>query len=415
MNSYFIQSALLPQGWCDAVRVTTEQGVFKTIEFNAKAQRKDQHLGVVIPAVTNAHSHVFQRAMAGLSEYKSDLNADSFWSWRELMYQLAGDLDNESLYQIAMSCYTEMLDAGYASVCEFHYVHRAKTDETDFISHSEILLQAAAEVGLPITLLPVLYAFSGVDDCPLNPEQKRFELSVDEYIELFHHLQGQLRVNQSLGLCFHSIRAVNQTQMKKVINALPENAPIHIHIAEQQAEVDQSMAHYGLRPVAWLFENFTIDHRWNLVHATHLDNNEIKLIADSGAVAVLCPLTEANLGDGIFPMPAYKSQGGVWAIGSDSHVEIKPQNELKMLEYSQRLYHQQRNICCDLNQPNVGTWLWLQAVKGGNQSGGVQGSGMEVGRTAHVLELTSKNTLKPAQTLDAWIFSDHINSAARFL
>lgn len=417
MNSYFLQSALLPQGWQHNVRVSVKLGRIKSVELNAKPQSNDQTLGVVIPAMPNVHSHVFQRAMAGLSEYKT-AGRDSFWSWRELMYQLAEQLDAETLYQVAKKCYIEMLQAGYASVCEFHYVHRAKDDLKDFYSHSEILLKAADEVGLPITMLPVLYAFSGVGDKPLNAEQQRFELSVDEYIELYRHLQDKLKANQNLGICFHSIRAVNKVQMQTVIDSLPKNVPIHIHIAEQQAEIDQSIEHLGMRPVTWLFDNFQVDKRWNLVHATHLDDSEIKLIAASGAVAVLCPLTEANLGDGIFPMPDFKKQGGTWAIGSDSHIEIKPQQELKMLEYSQRLIHQQRNVCADGKHAHVGTWQWLQAVAGGNQASGQTSSqagdqklaGIEVGCLGQVVELVTDENMGAEQTLDAWIFSDQVKS-----
>ena len=332
------------------------------------------------------------------------------------MYQLANEMDHESLYQVAKNCYQEMLDAGYASVCEFHYVHRSKDNPNDFISHSELLLKAAAEVGLPITLLPVLYAFSAVGDQPLNPLQKRFELSVDEYVSLFNHLATQLGKDQNLGICFHSIRAVNQQQMQAVIDALPDDVPIHLHIAEQQAEIDQSLAFHGLRPVEWLYQHFKVDQRWSLVHATHLNDREVELIANSGAVAVICPLTEANLGDGIFPMPAYMGLNGNWAIGSDSHVEIKPQQELKMLEYSQRLKYQQRNVCCTPEHPHVGTWLWLQAIKGGNQASGVRLAGIEKGAKARVVELTyAASQDKPENVLDGWVFSDRVTSKSKQL
>jgi len=412
MNSYFFQSVLLPSGWQDNVRVTVKNGQYQSVEAVQSPQTQDKLLGCVIPQMPNVHSHVFQRAMAGLSEYRSDLADDNFWSWRDLMYQVADQLDSETLYQVAKNCYTEMRDAGYASVCEFHYVHRAKDEKSDFFSHSEVLLKAAAEVGLPITLLPVLYAFSAVGDKPLKAEQKRFELAVSEYIELFNHLQPQLQANQKLGICFHSIRAVNQQQMRAVIDALPDDIPIHIHIAEQQAEIDQSIEHYGMRPVAWLFKHFKVNHRWNLVHATHLDESEINLIADSGAVAVLCPLTEANLGDGIFPMPAFKDSGGIWAIGSDSHIEIQPQNELKMLEYSQRLQNQQRNVCCENSQPHVGTWMWLQAVAGGNQACGLLASGIAVGNSSRVIELKSAPAMTAEETLDCWVFSDRTEATS---
>ncbi len=424
MQSYFFKSALLPKGWCQGVRVSTSEGVFKAVETNCQARPEDRCFNQVIPAIPNVHSHVFQRAMAGLSEYRKapmvgSLNSggsvDSFWSWRDLMYQLAQQMDGQSLYQIAVQCYTQMRDAGYASVCEFHYLHRDKERSEDFFSHSEILLKAAAEVGLPITLLPVLYAFSAVGEKPLNPEQRRFELSVDEYIELYNHLQTKLQDRQNLGICFHSIRAVNQQQMQAVIDALPQDAPIHIHIAEQQAEIDQAIKYYGTRPVTWLFDHFKVDKRWCLVHATHLDEHEVKLIADSGAVTVICPLTEANLGDGIFPMPAYMANDGVWAIGSDSHIEIQPQQELKILEYSQRLWHQQRNVCCDDRQPHVGTWLWLRAVAGGNQACQLIRNGIEVGCSARVIDLQPTNVMNAESALDGWIFSDQVKAVASTL
>ncbi len=406
MNSYFFKSALLPDGWQSNVRLTVEQGIIQTVVVNTKPQAQDVHKSVVIPAMPNVHSHVFQRAMAGLTEYKSQ-GQDSFWSWRDLMYQMANELDADTLYAVAKRCYTEMAAAGFASVCEFHYVHRAKDQPEDYISHSKIILQAAADVGLPITFLPVLYAYSGVGEQPLHAEQQRFELSTDEYIDLFKQLQAVLQDQQKLGICFHSIRAVSLDQMHTLIEALPEDAPIHIHIAEQQAEVEQSLAHHQMRPVSWLFKHFEVNQRWCLVHATHLDATEITALATSGAVAVLCPLTEANLGDGIFPMPAYQTAHGVWAIGSDSNIEIQPQQELKMLEYSQRLATQQRNVCCSQSEPHVGTWMWLQAVAGGNQASGFEVAGIAAGSPASVVELVSKNTqLQAAQVLDGWIFSD---------
>jgi len=415
MNSYFLKSALLPSGWQADVRVTTDQGFFTEITTDTSVQPGDEVLDVVIPALPNIHSHVFQRAMAGRTEYKS-AGQDSFWSWRELMYQLANDIDADDLYRIAKDCYAEMQAAGYASVCEFHYVHRDLKDPDNYYRHAEVLLQAAAEVGLPITLMPVLYAFSAVGEQPLHAEQKRFELSVDEYLDLWQHLQKKLQPAQTLGLCFHSIRAVSQQQMQQLIEAVPQDTPIHIHIAEQQAEVQQALDHYGLRPVQWLFKHFEVNERWCLVHATHLDDEEVKQLAASGAVAGLCPLTEANLGDGIFPMPAYQQAGGHWAIGSDSHIEINPASELKMLEYSQRLHHQQRNVCCDAAQPHVGTWMWLQAVAAGNQISGMPVAGLAVGQPAAVINLTPEsNDQQAPQVLDGWVFSDRTEYNSRRL
>jgi len=413
MNSYFFQSALLPDGWHQRVRAEVVNGVFRDVQVDAKPQPNDTHMGVVIPAMPNAHSHVFQRAMAGQAEYQSPAmgsGQDSFWTWRERMYQLANELDHEQLFQVAKACYQEMRRAGYASVCEFHYLHRRLDDPSDYLSHSVALLQAAADVGLPITLLPVLYAYSAVGDQPLNSQQRRFGLSVSEYLDLHERLRPQLQAEQQLGICFHSIRAVNQEQMNAVIEALPNEAPIHIHIAEQTAEVDQALAQYGQRPVAWLMDHFAVDRRWNLVHATHLDESEIRQLADCGAVAVLCPLTEANLGDGIFPLPPFRQQHGRWAIGSDSQVEIQPQQELKMLEYSQRLQHHQRNVFCTEEQPHVGTWQWLQAVQGGNQACGCQTAGISNGALSAVVELSGPDPMVgSAQLLDAWIFTDRVS------
>lgn len=415
MNSYFLQSALLPDGWHRNVRVTVKDGIFEHIELNAKAQTSDQAMTHVIAAMPNAHSHVFQRAMAGLSEFRSS-EGDDFWSWRDLMYRLANRLDNTTLYAVAKACYTEMRQAGYASVCEFHYVHRLREDAQDFLTHSKTLLKAADEVGLPITFLPVLYAYAGAGEKPLSAEQRRFELSTQEYISLFKQLQKVLQPQQQLGICFHSLRAVNQQQMQQVLKALPNDAPVHIHIAEQQAEVEQTLKHLGQRPVAWLFDHFKVNKRWALVHATHLDDEEVQQLAKSGAVAVLCPLTEANLGDGIFPMPAYQAHMGRWAIGSDSHIEIKPQQELKMLEYSQRLKHQQRNVCCDQNQPHVATWMWLQALDAGCQASGGIGHGIKKGNRAAVIELFPEDREKQAElALDDWVFSDRTQSIAHLL
>ena len=411
MNSYFFQSALLPDGWHDNVRVTVKDGQYQSVELNQSATEQHQVFDCVVPQMPNVHSHVFQRAMAGLSEYRS-ADEDDFWSWRDLMYRLANEMDEASLYQIAKSCYLEMKHAGYASVCEFHYLHRHKDHANDFLTHSKVILQAAADVGLNITLLPVLYAYAGPGNQALTAKQKRFELSVDEYIALYQQLTTELKPNQKLGICFHSLRAVNVEQMQCVIAALPKEAPIHIHIAEQQAEIDAIKQHHGMRPVEFLYHHFKVDHRWCLVHATHLNQQEIQLIAKSGAVAGICPLTEANLGDGVFPMPAYMLQGGKLAIGSDSHIEIKPANELKMLEYSQRLKRQKRNVCCDAEQVHVGTWLWLQAVAGGSQVSAQPLAGIADGQMAGIIELNNEQKYKPASVLDTWIFADCIAAKA---
>jgi len=409
MNSYFFQSALLPDGWHEGVRVLVEQGRYTAIATGVEPVEGEPQHGVVIPQMPNAHSHVFQRAMAGHSEYRSQ-DADDFWSWRELMYRLANEMDEDQFYQVALDCYTEMKQAGYLAVCEFHYLHRSKSQPMDYLSHGRILLKAAAKAGLDITLLPVLYAFAGVGDQPLSEAQQRFELSVDEYLNYFSALSPELATGQQLGICFHSLRAVNLKQMQEVLECLPADLPVHIHIAEQTAEVEAIKQQFGMRPVAWLHAHFAVNERWNLVHATHLDDQEVHLLARSGAVAVLCPLTEANLGDGIFPMPAFMAHGGRWSIGSDSHIEINPAGELKMLEYSQRLQQQQRNVCCDQQQPHVASWLWSQAVTGGAQSHQQAVGGFRVGHRAAVIELLPATQMPAATCLDAWVFADQVRS-----
>ncbi len=411
MKSYFFEHALLPEGWTQGVRVVVESGRYVSVENGQVKQAKDECHDVVIPAMPNAHSHVFQRAMAGLSEYKTQDN-DSFWSWRDLMYRLANQISSDQLYVLAKSVYQDMLDAGYSAVCEFHYVHRDLDDRANALNMSKAVMQAAHDVGLPLTMLPVMYAYAGMGDAPLSAEQQRFELSVDEYIQLYQQLDGVKFPEQRVGICFHSIRAVNQSMMSKVLNVLPNDVPVHIHIAEQQGEIDQSLAFYGKRPVEWLFDHFDVDARWSLVHATHLTEQESAMIADSQAIAVLCPLTEANLGDGVFDMPRFMLKQGIWAIGSDSHIELNPAEELKMLEYSQRLVQQQRNVCCDEDQSHVGTWLWLNAIFGGAQSAALPVAGIAQGQSGQVIVLNKPTDQiqcdRPETLLDAWVFSDYV-------
>lgn len=409
MNSYFFKSALLPTGWQSNVRVETEHGFYHRITIDATPQVQDQVFNVVIPQMPNIHSHVFQRAMAGLSEYRSHQD-DDFWSWRDLMYQLASDMDAERLYGIAKKCYREMKQAGYSSVCEFHYLHRDKYNTSDYLTHSKVILQAAADVGLNITLLPVLYAYAGVGEQPLSVEQKRFELSVAEYLDLLKQLQNCLEKGQKLGVCFHSLRAVSAKQMAEIINNTPDDWPIHIHIAEQQAEVDALLEQTGKRPVEYLMTEFDVDQRWCLVHATHLNDTEVELIAHSRAVVGLCPLTEANLGDGVFPMPSFMQHSGRFGIGSDSHIEINPSGELRMLEYSQRLTSQKRNVCCDSDQSHVGTWLWLKAVAGGAQITAQNVRGIALRQQAGIININTDTADSPDSVLDAYVFSDGVDA-----
>ena len=409
MDSYFFTEALLPQGWQSNVRVEIKDGVIHSVESNVDADSTERRFGPVIAAMPNCHSHVFQRAMAGQAEYRSSAQ-DDFWSWRQHMYQLANRITVDDMYDIARQTYQEMYAAGYACVCEFHYVHRVLNDAADYWSMSDAVLQAAADVGMGLTLLPVLYSYSALGERPLLPEQQRFGLNVHEYLQLLEKLDKRLRSGQRLGVCFHSIRAVSEVQMHQVLAEVADATSIHIHIAEQQAEVDQALDFYHKRPVDWLLSEFSVNKNWCLVHATHVNAYEQERLAESGAIAGLCPLTEANLGDGIFPLKSYQEFGGRFAIGSDSHIEINPAAELKMLEYSQRLQHQQRNVACDAQYAHVGSYLWQQAHAGGVASSGLPYAGIQAGERAALVVLENQGEIQQSGEilLDRWIFSDQL-------
>ena len=326
-----------------------------------------------LPGIPNAHSHAFQRAMAGLAERQTD-RQDSFWTWREVMYRFAGRVTPESLRDIAAQVYVEMLQAGYTSVCEFHYLHHQadgqRYDDPAAMSHA--LIAAAREAGIRLTLLPVLYMTGGFDGRALSDRQRRFGHRVESYLALLQSLRALEDPMLRVGLALHSLRAVPEDAMREVFRdpqgSLPQ--PIHIHVSEQSAEVSECVALRGSRPVEWLLANAPVDDSWTLVHATHLNEGEVIGIAESGAVVALCPTTEANLGDGLFPLRSYLDQGGRFAIGSDSNISVSPVEELRWLEYGQRLSGRKRNIAVTPQLPSVGESLVVHAVSGGRQSNG---------------------------------------------
>ncbi len=311
-----------------------------------------------LPGIANLHSHAFQRAMAGMAERQGDPN-DSFWTWREAMYRIAARFDPDSLHAVAAQLYAEMLEAGYTRVCEFHYLHHAPDGQpyADPAAMSNALVRAARDTGIRLTLLPVLYMAGGFDGRPLSSRQRRFGFDVDGYLRLFETLRAQEGDDLRVGCALHSLRAVPAAAMREVLDALPQDTPVHIHIAEQVGEVQDSLALRGARPVEWLLANADVGERWTLVHATHLDDGEIAGIARSGAVVALCPTTEANLGDGLFPMRDFLAANGRWGIGSDSHISVSPVEELRWLEYGQRLLSRHRNVIADAGEPSVGATL----------------------------------------------------------
>ena len=326
-----------------------------------------------LPGIANLHSHAFQRAMSGLAERQTD-PADSFWTWRETMYRMAARFDPDALHAVAAQLYVEMLEAGYTTVCEFHYLHHAP-DGSAYATPSamsDALVAAARDTGIRLTLLPVLYMTGGFDGRELGPRQRRFGHAVEDYLRLLENLHAQQDELLRVGCALHSLRAVPEVAMRRVLEALPPQVPIHIHVAEQLGEVQDCLAIRDLRPVEWLLRNAEVDARWTLVHATHLNDGEVAGIAQSGATVAICPSTEANLGDGLFRLRDYLDAGGAWGIGSDSHISVSPVEELRWLEYGQRLVTRRRNIAVAPGTPGVGASLLRGVLRSAPRSTGFE-------------------------------------------
>ena len=365
----------------------------------------------VLPGMPNLHSHAFQRAMTGLAE-RRDVGEDSFWSWRETMYAFAAAIGPDELRAIAAQLYVEMLKAGYTQVCEFHYLHH-QPDGTPYAqpeAMSLALIEAAREAGIALTLLPVLYISGGFDGRALSARQRRFGHDVDGYLRLLELLRRHEGSDLRVGIALHSLRAVPESALREVLaSEAAQSGPIHIHIAEQIGEVQDCLASRGARPVEWLFAHAEVDARWCLVHATHLTAAETARLARSGAVAGLCPTTEANLGDGLFPLADYLDANGVLGIGSDSHISISPVEELRWLEYGQRLRSGRRNIAARAPSASVGDTLWRAALRGGAQAAGLPIGTLHHGARADLLVLDDSSPLLAARDrtalLDSFVFA----------
>ncbi|MBC3255480.1 formimidoylglutamate deiminase [Pseudomonas paralactis] len=413
MSAFFAERALLPNGWANDVRLeVSADGLLTKVEPNAGAEGAERLRGPVLAGMPNLHSHAFQRAMAGLAEVAGNPN-DSFWTWRDLMYRMVGKINPEQLQIIARQLYIEMLKAGYTSVAEFHYVHH-DTNGQPYADRTELSRQislAAAGSGIGLTLLPVLYTHAGFGGQAPNEGQRRFINSTEHYLDLQARLQPILAAQpaQQLGLCFHSLRAVTPEQIHTVLAASDKTCPVHIHIAEQQKEVDDCLAWSGKRPLQWLYDNVEVDERWCLVHATHADADEVTRMAKSRAIAGLCLTTEANLGDGIFPAVDFLAQGGRMGIGSDSHVSLSVVEELRWLEYGQRLRDQRRNRLYRSDQPMVGRTLFDAALDGGAQALGQPIGRLEVGKRADWIVLDGSDpylaTASEDGILNRWLFA----------
>lgn len=406
--------ALLPSGWArDVLLEWGPPGAFTAVTAGVgRPPDVPAASGPVVPGMPNLHSHAFQRAFAGLTEARGSSD-DSFWTWRERMYRVANAITPASLQAIATHLYVEMLEGGYTSVCEFHYLHNDLDGRpyADDAVLATTLADAAADAGIGLTLLPVLYQQGGFGRRPPSPGQQRFIRATDSLLELVRRLSGRGDIPR-VGLALHSLRAVTPEALRDALQGLAGidgTAPVHIHVAEQAREVEECLAWSGQRPVDWLIDHVPVNVRWCLVHATHMTPDEAARAAATGAVAGLCPTTEANLGDGTFGMGPWAAAGGRWGIGSDSHVTVDVADELRLLEYSQRLATGRRNVVTTAGEPHVGTAMTLAAVAGGAAAAGRSIRGLDAGQRADLVVLDGAHPLldglSGAHALDAAVFA----------
>lgn len=369
MKNYRFKALLQNHGWLENACVSLdENGKIVSISQSESGEFIE---GYAIPAFQNAHSHAFQYAMAGLAETHFSA-ADDFWAWREAMYSLALNLNPDQIKTIAAMLYAEMLRHGYSNVAEFHYVHHDKNGEpyANLAETGEALIEAAKETGIKITLIPIFYQKGGFGIAP-NERQRRFiSKTFDDYARLFEASENACKLyeNANIAVGIHSMRGVFHEDILRAVNDLPNDVPFHIHISEQLKEVKDCVNFLGKRPVEWLLENADLNSRFHLVHATHLNENETENLAKSGANVVLCPTTEGNLGDGIFPLREFQKYGGNWSIGTDSHVSLNPLEELRLLDYGQRLISHKRNTFTDENIADSGLFALTKAAIAGRRA-----------------------------------------------
>ena len=423
MKTVRAATALLPEGWADDVCVgLDDNGKILFVERGdeavecagqtIEAARDEQRVGVLLPAPTNVHSHAFQRAMAGLTERRGPDPRDSFWTWRRLMYRFLDRLGPEDIESIAAFVQLEMLEAGYASSVEFHYLHhRIGGAPYDNVAElSERIVAAAGTSGIGLTLLPVHYRFGGCDGRALEGGQRRFGTDPAGFAKLWEaaaRALGNLPPDALIGVAPHSLRAVAPESLAE-LQALAPTAPFHMHLAEQVAEVDEVLAAWGARPVEWLLGNAAVDPRWCLIHCTQMQPHETAHLASTGAVVGLCPITESSLGDGIFDGVAYLGANGHIAIGSDSNVRISLAEELRTLDYSQRLRDRSRAALASARH-STGRRLYDAVVAGGAQAAGRAAGAIEAGRWADLVALDTEHVdlvgRRGDTLLDAFVFA----------
>jgi len=411
MQPIFANTARLATGWAQNVRLTLKAGAIHSIEAGTVAQPNDHKVDVLLPALANLHSHSFQRAMAGMTEFRA-AGRDSFWTWRDLMYRFANHLTPTQLEAIAALTFMEMQEAGFASVGEFHYLHHQPGGQAyaALAELSERVFAAAASTGIGLTHLPVLYSYGGAGGASLHPEQARFGNNLERFntlVEAAKTSAKHLPPDTRIGIAPHSLRATSPKDLRQLLAAHPAG-PVHIHIAEQPKEVADITAWLGARPVEWLLDNAHINARWCLIHATHMTEGETRALAATGAVAGLCPITEANLGDGPFNGPRYFKHGGRFGTGSDSNIRISLTEELRTLEYSQRLRDGARNILARKGG-SVGQTLYMGAARGGAQALGRNAGEIRIHALADLVAISKQATslcaLADHQLLDGLVFA----------
>jgi formiminoglutamate deiminase len=441
----YFRTALLPGGWAGGVRIQTAGGRISVVESGVTPLAGDERAGIGLPGVPNVHSHAFQRGMAGLTERRhaagggaaalagrtpdgaagagrgaaasagaahAASESDSFWSWRKLMYRFVGRLEPDDLEALAALAFIEMLEAGFTRVCEFHYVHHDVRGKpyANLAEMGARVAAAAASSGIALTLLPVFYAHGGFGGIGVGPRQARFANDVERFGRLVEASRDAVSglADAVVGIAPHSLRAVTPDELRAIL-PLAAGGAVHIHVAEQMREVEECVAQLGARPVQWLTAEMPVNAQWCLVHATHVTDDEVTAVARSKAVAGLCPITEANLGDGVFPAAKFQSAGGTYAIGSDSNVLISVSEELRLLEYGQRLRDGARNVLGRETGSSTGRSLFGAVVAGGAQAAGSGVSGLAVGAPADIVSLSDDDVALAARTgdaiLDSFVFA----------
>ena len=411
MQIIWANTALTPEGWQSAVRIAVDgTGAIATVDANSPPE--GVQVGIALSAPGNLHSHGFQRTLAGLTETRSENSTSSFWSWRKLMYEFIDQLMPEEIEAITTYAQIEMLESGFAAVAEFHYVHHQSDGQHygDIAELSSRIIAAAEHSGIGLTLLPVFYQYGGCRRKPPLPQQRRFINSMDGYHQFFEKASlglQNLPQDSRMGMAVHSLRAVDPIDLA-MLRGIRPHLPLHLHVAEQMKEIEEFESCYGVRPVEWLCQHSELNDNWCLVHATHMTETETRDLAQSRAVVGLCPMTEANLGDGIFNGVEYTNQKAHYGVGTDSNVRVSLCEELRTLEYSQRLKHHQRAI---LSQPgySCGRTLFESALLGASLALGRLSGSLKAGNFADILALDSESEqlacCQGDEILDTFVFS----------